>query len=146
MWKLYKYAQNKKWLFKWKLDAITTQDYHKLYQMIKVEVLYDWNIKVYYNIQKFKKSIDKINDDINLLTANYIHNTNWMYINKSAYNKIMEWKPEDIYIDYFIGDKTKLKNLFIFPFLGMQESGNLLLRTRCRAEPFLDSSHQSNLS
>ena len=73
---------------------------------------------------KLVQSLDK---DVNLFQADLILNTNWIYVNSKAYDKILGWKLEDnpsiMCIDHFMGDKNYFTTLFIFPFLGLQENG-----------------------
>jgi len=73
------------------------------------------------------KLIQNLDNGINLFQADLILNANWIYLNKSSYDKILNWKLEDhpttISIDSFMGDKKHFTTLFIYPFLGLQESG-----------------------
>jgi GR25 family glycosyltransferase involved in LPS biosynthesis len=73
------------------------------------------------------KLIQNLDNGINLFQADLILNANWIYLNKSSYDKILNWKLEDhpntICIDSFMGDKKHFTTLFIYPFLGLQESG-----------------------
>lgn len=80
--------------------------------------------KQYLDGVKLVQSLDK---DVNLFQADLILNTNWIYVNSKAYDKILGWKLEDnpsiMCIDHFMGDKNHFTTLFIFPFLGLQEDG-----------------------
>jgi GR25 family glycosyltransferase involved in LPS biosynthesis len=73
------------------------------------------------------KLIQSLNKNVNLFQADLILNTNWIYVNSRAYDKILAWKLEDnpsiMCIDNFMGDKNHFNVLFIYPFLGFQESG-----------------------
>jgi hypothetical protein len=57
-----------------------------------------------------------------------ILNANWLYVNSSAYDKIINMKvdPNNLgtsAFDRFVGDKNQYKTLFIYPFLSIQDNG-----------------------
>ena len=74
--------------------------------------------KLYYNI-----------NDIELLfTAETIVSTNWIYINKNAYERVLEWNNvisngEFIPIDLYFSDNKIFKQVFSIPHLALQENG-----------------------
>ena len=55
---------------------------------------------------------------------------NWTYINKNAYDKVLQWETlvkndkSLAGIDSYLGSRKYFKNLFSIPLLGLQESGN----------------------
>jgi GR25 family glycosyltransferase involved in LPS biosynthesis len=66
----------------------------------------------------------KLENNVNLFEGDYILNTNWLYVNRSVYDIILTWTPDVIWaIDRFVGDIKFMKNLFIFPFLSLQDNG-----------------------
>ena len=69
-------------------------------------------IKLAYNIDN-KEYLFK--NDIML-------STNWIYINSSVYDKILEWENNtNINIDNYIANREKFKNVFCLPLLALQE-------------------------
>jgi len=65
--------------------------------------------------------------DIHLFQGNNIWAAHWLYINSSAYDILLAWK-HDLdnglgALDRVSGDNSKIKNLFIFPFLAIQRNG-----------------------
>ena len=66
-----------------------------------------------------------LDNDVNLFTCSLVLNMNWIYINKSAYDKILAWKISEEYgcLDRYIGLLSEFKVYFVFPFLGVQENG-----------------------
>lgn len=82
----------------------------------KIEV--DWDsVKVEYNLD----------NNVNLLSANMILNANWLYVNNSVYDKILNMAVdpnnlETSAFDRFVGDKKQYKTLFIYPFLSIQDN------------------------
>ena len=69
----------------------------------------------------------KLDKNINLLSCRSILNANWLYVNKSVYDKILSWTIDtnDIYscLDRYIGQQEHFKILFIYPFLSLQANG-----------------------
>jgi len=70
-----------------------------------------------------KTSLDS---NVHLFTPNYFYSTNWIYLNRSAYDKILEWdlnkhKQIDRYFSNFT--ENNFKTLCIYPFLANQYSG-----------------------
>lgn len=66
----------------------------------------------------------KVSDDINLFEVSRFFGTNWMYINSSVYDKVLQWNIDtNGGIDRYLGDNSIFKNLCIYPYLGLQEVG-----------------------
>jgi hypothetical protein len=66
----------------------------------------------------------KLENNVNLFEGSYVLNMNWIYVNKSVYDKILSWTPEVVWaIDRYTGDSKYMKNLFIYPFLSLQDNG-----------------------
>jgi len=62
-----------------------------------------------------------------LFTAPQLLSTNWIYINNSAYDKVLEWeakysKEDIIRIDTYILNNDNFKNVFSIPHLALQEN------------------------
>ena len=66
----------------------------------------------------------KLENNVNLFEGSYVLNMNWIYVNKSVYDNILSWTPEVVWaIDRYTGDSKYMKNLFIYPFLSLQDNG-----------------------
>jgi GR25 family glycosyltransferase involved in LPS biosynthesis len=66
----------------------------------------------------------KLDNNVNLFESSYVLNMNWIYVNKSVYDKILSWTPEIVWaIDRYTGDIKYMRNLFIYPFLSFQDNG-----------------------
>ena len=71
----------------------------------------------------------KLSDNINLFNCAKVLRTNWIYINNSAYDKVLKWsrdlpdKDVTFCIDTYIGNRKYFNTLCIYPFLGTQENG-----------------------
>jgi len=95
--------------------------------------LKDWNQydKKKQSINVFKtKMIYEIENSEYLFQTNEIMSTNWIYINKNAYNKVLKWKQiisnndnKFITIDEYLGNIKYFKTLFCNPHLALQHNG-----------------------
>jgi GR25 family glycosyltransferase involved in LPS biosynthesis len=69
----------------------------------------------------------ELDNNVNLLSSTYILNNNWLYVNRSAYDRILEWKlyetDKSKCLDQYTGDKESFNVLFIYPFLSIQSNG-----------------------
>lgn len=71
----------------------------------------------------------KMEENINLFNCKKVLRTNFIYINSSAYDKVLKWsrdlpdKDVTFCIDTYIGNRKYFNTLCIYPFLGTQENG-----------------------
>jgi GR25 family glycosyltransferase involved in LPS biosynthesis len=71
----------------------------------------------------------KMEENINLFNCAKVLRTNFIYINSSAYDKVLKWsrdlpdKDVTYCIDTYIGSRKYFNTLCIYPFLGTQENG-----------------------
>ena len=93
--------------------------------------LKDWNQydKKKQSINVFKtKMIYEIENSEYLFQTNEIMSTNWIYINKNAYDIVLKWKKiinndKFLTIDEYLGDIKYFKTLFCNPHLALQHNG-----------------------
>ena len=105
--------------------------------------LKDWNQydKKKQTTNVFKtKMIYEIENSEYLFQTNEIMSTNWIYINKNAYDKVLKWQllvnNRDDYrflpIDAYLGDIKYFKTFFCIPHLALQYNGKSSTETYYR--------------
>lgn len=73
------------------------------------------------NISSIQEKID-LNQNIKLIKPKGGYSTNWIYINKNAYDKILQWEQEGKpLIDLWFANNFNI--WCSYPFLGLQHSG-----------------------
>jgi len=82
------------------------------------------------------KMVHEIEGSEYLFQTNKLLALNWVYINKSAYDKVLEWQvflnnyltkaryDDFLAIDTYLGDTKYFKTLFSIPHLALQHDGN----------------------
>ena len=63
-----------------------------------------------------------INDNEFLFQTDKLLSTNWIYINSSVYDKVLEWDTST-YIDKYLLDTKNFNHIFCIPHLALQENG-----------------------
>ena len=65
--------------------------------------------------------LHRFDENVNMFETDELLSTNWVYINKSAYDKVLKWTYDTYFgIDRYLNSKKFFNVLFIIPVLAMQ--------------------------
>lgn len=89
--------------------------------------IFNGGVRFMESFKKFTAKLKyKLDKDVNLFIPNYFFGNNWIYINKSAYDKVLAWDI-DIHnnIDHYFSNlhMNTFKVLCIYPYLALQYNG-----------------------
>ena len=63
----------------------------------------------------------RLKGNINLFKSEHVVSNNWMYINSSAYDKILKWSYSDHHpIDVYMNNNKYFNSFIVLPVLGFQ--------------------------